>query len=81
MDYNSNAILTYLVLLFKPYSGPILSDMPQRYPFVADERLCQMGYCKLTVKNYIVFFSIDEKNKVVDVERILYDRRAWLRIL
>lgn len=58
-----------------------LSDMPQRYPFVADERLAQMGYRKLPVKNYIVFFSIDEKNKVVDIERILYGRRDWLNIL
>ena len=58
-----------------------LSDMPQRCPLVADERLSQMGYRKLNVKNYIVFFSVDEKNKVVDVERILYGRRDWLRIL
>ena len=58
-----------------------LSDMPQRYPFVTDEYLSQMGYRKLTVKSYVVFFSIDDKNKVVDVERILYGRRDWLRIL
>ena len=58
-----------------------LSDTPQRCSLVADERLSQMGYRKLIVKNYVVFFSIDEKNKVVDVERILYGRRDWLRIL
>jgi len=58
-----------------------LSNMPQRCPLVADECLSQMGYRKLPIKNYVVFFSIDEKNKVVDVERILYGRRDWLRIL
>jgi toxin ParE1/3/4 len=58
-----------------------LSDLPQHYPLVADERLSQMGYRKLPVKNYVVFFSIDEKNKVVDIERILYGRRDWMRIL
>lgn len=58
-----------------------LSDLPQRCPVVWDERLSQMGYRKLIVKNYVVFFSIDEKNKVVNVERILYVRRDWLRIL
>lgn len=52
-----------------------LSDMPQRCPLVADDRLSQMGYRKLIIKNYVVFFSIDEKNKVVDIERILYGRR------
>lgn len=58
-----------------------LSNSPQRCPLIADERLSQMGYRKLIVKNYIVFFSIDEKNKVVDVERILYARRDWLRFI
>ena len=58
-----------------------LSEMPQRFPLLADGRLSQMGYRKLAVKNYIVLFSIDEKNGVVDVERILYARRDWLRIL
>ena len=58
-----------------------LSLMPHRHPFLADERLSQMGYRKLVIKNYVIFFSIDEKNQVVDVERILYKRRDWLRIL
>ena len=58
-----------------------LSNMPQRCSLAADERLSQMGYRMLPVKNYVVFFSIDEKNKVVDVERILYGRRDWQRIL
>lgn len=51
-----------------------LTDMPQRCPLVADERLSQIGYRKLTV-NYVVFFPIDEKNKAVDVARILYGAR------
>ena len=58
-----------------------LSEMPRRFPLLTDDRLSQMGYRKLAVKNHIVFFSIDEKNKAVDVERILYARRDWLRIL
>jgi len=58
-----------------------LSEMPQRCPLVADERLSQMGYRMLLVNNYIVFFSVDEEHKVVDVERILYGRRDWLSIL
>ncbi|MDD2555686.1 MAG: type II toxin-antitoxin system RelE/ParE family toxin [Syntrophaceticus sp.] len=58
-----------------------LADMPQKCPPVTDERLASMGYRKLVVKNYITFFTIDEKSKVVNVERILYARRDWLRIL
>ena len=58
-----------------------LASMPQKCPPVTDERLMAMGYRKLIVKNYIIFFTVDKKNKVVDVERILYVRRDWLRIL
>ena len=58
-----------------------LAEMPRRFSLLNDERLSQMSYRKLAVKNYLVFFSIDEQNKVVDVERILYARRDWLRIL
>jgi plasmid stabilization system protein ParE len=58
-----------------------LADMPHRCPPVTDERLASMGYRKLIINNYIAFFTIDEKAKVVDVERILYVRRDWLHIL
>lgn len=58
-----------------------LEEMPHRAPVVADERLGTIGYRMLTVKNYIIFFSIDEKEKVVDVERILHGRRNWRAIL
>jgi len=58
-----------------------LAYMPQSHSLVADERLAEMGYRKLIVKNYIVFFTIDETEKVVDVERILYGRREWLCVL
>ena len=58
-----------------------LAVMPKKCPPVTDERLAMMGYRKLLVNNYIVFFSIDEKSKVVDVERILYARRDWHLIL
>ncbi|HAU32024.1 MAG: Plasmid stabilization system protein [Desulfotomaculum sp. 46_296] len=58
-----------------------LAIMPQKCPPVTDERLAMRGYRKLFVKNYIVFFTIDEKSKVVDVERILYARRDWRHIL
>ena len=71
--------LSMMELLEEAMAG--LSEMPQRFPPLADDRLSQKGYRRLAVKNHIVFFSIDEKNKAVDVERILYSRRDWLRIL
>ena len=58
-----------------------LAFMPQKCPFVVDERLAMLGYHKLIIKNYIVFFTMDEQLKVVDIERILYARRNWRHIL
>jgi plasmid stabilization system protein ParE len=48
-----------------------LSDMPYRCPIVRDERLAAMGYRRLEIKNYTVFYSINEKDKVIDVELLI----------
>lgn len=58
-----------------------LSEMPQKCSAVRDDRLASMGYRKLLIKNYVAFFTVDEASKVVNIERILYARRDWLRIL
>ena len=66
--------------LFEDAMGS-LEEMPHRCPLLSDERLATMGYRKLHVKNYFVFYTIDEIHNVVDVERILHSRRDWQRIL
>ena len=58
-----------------------LAVMPDSYPLVRDDRLASMGYRRLEVKNYTAFFTINEKDKTVDVERILYARRDWANLL
>jgi addiction module RelE/StbE family toxin len=58
-----------------------LEHMPKSYPPVLDDRLQAAGYRKLIVKNYIVFFTIDDGKKIVNVVRVLYTRRDWLHIL
>jgi addiction module RelE/StbE family toxin len=58
-----------------------LADIPQKYPLVRDERLAMLGYRKLVVKNYVVFYTIDEATQIVDVERVLYARRNWQSLL
>lgn len=51
------------------------------YPLVRDDRLAALGYRPLVVKNYIVFYIVNEKDKKVDIDRILYSRRDWKSIL
>jgi len=58
-----------------------LSDMPDSYTLVRDDRLASMGYRRLEIKNYTAFFTINEKEKIVDIERILYARRDWASLL
>jgi len=58
-----------------------LEDMPQKYPLVRDERLAAKGYRRRGVKNYSVFYKINENTHEVDVSRILYGRRDWQNIL
>lgn len=58
-----------------------LGNIPQKFPVVTDERLASMGYRKLIVKPYIVFYSTDDQSKIVDIVRTLYARRNWLPLL
>lgn len=58
-----------------------LAEMPHRYELVHDESLASMGYRKLLIKNYIVFFVVDERSNTVEIHRILYARRDWMRLL
>ena len=58
-----------------------LANMPESHSLVRDDRLASMGYRRLEVKNYTAFFTINEKEKIVDVERILYARRDWANLV
>jgi addiction module RelE/StbE family toxin len=51
------------------------------HPLVRDDRLAAVGYRPLVIKNYIAFYIVGEKEKTVDVDRILYGRRDWVNIL
>ena len=46
-----------------------------------DDRLASIGYRALVIKNYIAFYIVNEKEKTVVIDRILYGRRDWQKIL
>jgi len=58
-----------------------LSFSPQGLPKVRDDRLAAKGYRWIGIKNYVAFYTIDEQERVVNVERVLYGRRDWQNIL
>jgi plasmid stabilization system protein ParE len=48
---------------------------------VPDEYLRTKGIKYIMVKNYMLYYAIDENEKKVDVIRFLYGRRDWKTIL
>ena len=58
-----------------------LEHTPHKYALLSENSLAAEGLRKFMVKNYLVFFTIDEVSKIVNVERVLYARRDWVRIL
>jgi len=58
-----------------------LEQMPDRISFIKDKRLAAQGIRPLYVKNYTVFFRIDDSLGAVDIVRVLYSHRDWASIL
>lgn len=58
-----------------------LCGMPNRNALVRDEYLAAMGYRREIVKNYSVFYRVDEKQGMVNILRVLYNRRDWQHLL
>lgn len=58
-----------------------LETLPQRNNLVSDERLALLGIRRILVENFIVFYTINEKEKVVTIVRVLYSKRDWLNLL
>lgn len=58
-----------------------LAFLPQRCPFVQDNTLREKGYRWLFVRNYTIFFVIDEANNIVDIHAIMYSGREYTAFL
>lgn len=62
------------------YEG-ILEDTPDIYPRVPDEYLARRGLRYVMIKNFMMFFTVNEEEKTVNVIRFLYGRRDWKNLL
>ena len=58
-----------------------LENTPNIYPVVSDEYLATKGVKFVMIKNYILFYTINEDEKTVTVIRFLYGRRDWKNIV
>lgn len=58
-----------------------ISSNPLAFPLCSDKRLRDGGYRKITVKNYIVFYRVDDINHIVYIMRVIYGRRNYIEII
>jgi plasmid stabilization system protein ParE len=58
-----------------------LRTSPKAFKLIDDDTLIMEKIRVLQIKNYLAFFIIDEKEKMVSIIRVLYGRRDWLNIL
>jgi plasmid stabilization system protein ParE len=58
-----------------------LKDMPKMFPLVRDEELAKQGYRSMSAKNYLIFYTVDEETKTVNIVSAMYNRRDWTNLL
>lgn len=58
-----------------------LAQMSARQPLVKDKILAQQGFRFIKVKNYLIFYTIREKQNAVIIQRVLYGKRDWENLL
>ena len=58
-----------------------LGYSPQKFAVIDDNSVKDLNLRKLIIKNYIAFYRVNEENKVVNVERILYGASNWINEL
>lgn len=54
-----------------------LQYIPKKYSLLNNELLKSKGFRKLVIKNYIAFYKINEKEKIVNIERVIYGGYNW----
>ena len=59
----------------------ILGDTPNIYPYVHDEYLAEKGLKFVMVKKFLIFYTVNENEKEVNVIRFLHSLRDWKNIL
>ncbi|MFA9465192.1 MAG: type II toxin-antitoxin system RelE/ParE family toxin [Velocimicrobium sp.] len=58
-----------------------LSEMPGRITLIDEEPWHSEGIRKTAVKNYLIYFWIDEENKKVQVTAVIYEKRDQIKQL
>ena len=71
----------YEVILSIKAKEDLLSYFPQRNAIIDNNIIKELKIRKLVIKNYIVFYRINEETNIVNIERILYGASNWINEL
>ena len=55
-----------------------MSDMPKRHSLVDEEPWRSEGVRKIVVKNFLIYFWVDDENMRVQVTAVIYAKRNQL---
>ncbi len=55
-----------------------LEYQPSKFPIIDIDLIKKYQFRKLVIKNYIAFYRVNDKERIVNVERILYNASNWL---
>lgn len=58
-----------------------LVDLPHSHPVFNPIRPLQQEYRRLLVQNYLMLYSVDERQKLITVARVIYARRDYEKLL
>lgn len=58
-------------------AGERLIDFPYSCPIYVPIKPLKHEYRKLLVKNYLMFYSVNETNKIVTIARVVYAKRDY----
>jgi addiction module RelE/StbE family toxin len=75
---NPKAATDFLNEVEKSYQ--YLITMPKMYALCDEPEMQAKGYRKVLIKNYVLFFSIDETKKEVVVLRFIYAARDYYKL-
>lgn len=58
-----------------------LSSFPKKYALIDEEPWRTEGIRKIVVKNFLIYYWVDDENNRVQVTAVIYSRRDWKKQL
>lgn len=58
-----------------------LANIPERFSLVSDPYLASLGFRVTSVGNYLIFYTVRREARKVDVVRVIYGKRNWIKLV